>query len=447
MNVKSDRNKKKIYFSDAMNQIDQSIDYNEYSEVNSSDYFRETLYKAEDEVDKMMSSPLMSNYKKYKKKKISMNLIKKNKDYIFRKIKWLNDKENQKRIDINKKKSKNKLDSMLKRLKQINTNNKNSEEKEQIQNQKTIKNETNSFLPKINTLKSFNIDKKNQINDSDEFGLISDRNKKEEEKKHIMLTISNSLSKDYSLNNKSIKMRNNNYSSNETKSFYYTQKENKSNNKNRVDRENIYLKCIKGLKTLESLENNDQLQLLNINIYNINKSKDIGNRIYKKDNIMKRFLEENINALNKEKKDKKQEQVLKDYVKLKLKKDPIIKLSEKFAYFNRKPLLTLFHCENKEEKEKNGPLAKLKIRDKNIMRKLENDNRNKNLLMKRLDEDQIKYIKNGYFIINKDKDTDKKTKIKKINYESRTITGYDNEFFNKIKRVVPYENEENLLLK
>lgn len=447
MNVKSDRNKKKIYFSDAMNQIDQSIDYNEYSEVNSSDYFRETLYKAEDEVDKMMSSPLMSNYKKYKKKKISMNLIKKNKDYIFRKIKWLNDKENQKRIDINKKKSKNKLDSMLKRLKQINTNNKNSEEKEQIQNQKTIKNETNSFLPKINTLKSFNIDKKNQINDSDEFGLISDRNKKEEEKKHIMLTISNSLSKDYSLNNKSIKMRNNNYSSNETKSFYYTQKENKSNNKNRVDRENIYLKCIKGLKTLESFENNDQLQLLNINIYKINKSKDIGNRIYKKDNIMKRFLEENINALNKEKKDKKQEQVLKDYVKLKLKKDPIIKLSEKFAYFNRKPLLTLFHCENKEEKEKNGPLAKLKIRDKNIMRKLENDNRNKNLLMKRLDEDQIKYIKNGYFIINKDKDTDKKTKIKKINYESRTITGYDNEFFNKIKRVVPYENEENLLLK
>ena len=449
MNIKSDRNKKKIYFSDAMNQIDQSIDYNEYSEVNSSDYFRETLYRAEDEMEKMMSSPLMSSYKKYKKKKISMNLIKKNKDYIFRKIKWLNDKANQKSIvDINKKKSKNKLDSMLKRLKHINTCNKNSEEKEQVQNQKTIKNETNSFLPKINTLKSFNIDKSNQINDSDGFGLISDRNKKDEEKKHIMLTISNSLSKNYSLNDKTIKRRNNNYSNNDTKSFYYTQKENKSNNKNRAEsRENIYLKCIKGLKTLESIENNDQAQLLNINIYKNNKSKDIGNRIYNKDNIMKKFLEENINALNKEKRDKKQEQVLKDYVKLKLKIDPIIKLSEKFAYFNRKPLLTLFHCENKEEKKKNGPLAKLKIRDKNIMRKLENDNRSKNLLMKRLDEDQIKYIKNGYFIMNKDKDTDKKTKIKKINHEPRTITGFDNEFFNKIKRKVPYENEEILLLK
>ena len=201
------------------------------------------------------------------------------------------------------------------------------------------------------------------------------------------------------------------------------------------------------MKTLESIENDKQPKLLEINIYKINKSKDLGNRIYNKDNIMKRFLEENINALNKEKRDKKQEQVLKDYVKLKLKKDPIIKLSEKFAYFNRKPLLTLFHCENKEEKKKNGPLAKLKIRDKNIMKKLENDNRNKNLLMKRLDEDQIKYIKNGYFIINKDKDTDKKTKKKKINYESRNITGYDNAFFSKIKRIVPYENDENLLSK
>ena len=71
---------------------------------------------------------------------------------------------------------------MLKRLIQINIYNKNSGEKERVQNQKTIKNETNSFLTKINILKSFNIDKSNQINDSDRFGLISDRNKKEKEK-------------------------------------------------------------------------------------------------------------------------------------------------------------------------------------------------------------------------------------------------------------------------
>jgi hypothetical protein len=56
-----------ITFSDAMNQVDKSRDYNESSEVNSSEYFRETLNNAEDEINKMMSSPLISNHKKYKR--------------------------------------------------------------------------------------------------------------------------------------------------------------------------------------------------------------------------------------------------------------------------------------------------------------------------------------------------------------------------------------------
>ena len=63
----SNHKKYMITFSDAMNQIDKSRDYNEYSEVNSSEYFRETLNNAEDEINKMMSSPLISNYKKYKR--------------------------------------------------------------------------------------------------------------------------------------------------------------------------------------------------------------------------------------------------------------------------------------------------------------------------------------------------------------------------------------------
>ena len=91
-----------------------------------------------------------------------------------------------------------------------------------------------------------------------------------------------------------------------------------------------------------------------------------------------------IQTLPEDKAAKKKEQIMKDYVKLKLKKDPIIKLSEKFAYYNRKPLMTLFHFDDKEEKSRNGPLAKLKLKDKNIMRNLEKDNRNKNLLIKRL---------------------------------------------------------------
>ena len=92
MNLKSLRynDKDRIYFSDAMNQIDEFTEYNEYSEINSSDYFKESLYNAEEEVDKMMASPLMNDYKKLKNKKISNSLLKKNKEYILKKIKWLN---------------------------------------------------------------------------------------------------------------------------------------------------------------------------------------------------------------------------------------------------------------------------------------------------------------------------------------------------------------------
>ena len=51
MNINNKRNKEKgnIYFSDAIKQIDESLEYNEYSEINySSDYFKDSLYKAED---------------------------------------------------------------------------------------------------------------------------------------------------------------------------------------------------------------------------------------------------------------------------------------------------------------------------------------------------------------------------------------------------------------
>ena len=70
----------------------------------------------------------------------------------------------------------------------------------------------------------------------------------------------------------------------------------------------MYLNCIKGLKTLESYENEEQHKLLNINSYKINGSRDLENKIYKKDNMMKKFLEENISELNKDKNNRKQEQ-------------------------------------------------------------------------------------------------------------------------------------------
>ena len=88
MKVKVGRNNKKIYFSDAMKEIDESIDYNEFSEINSSNYFKETLYKAEDEVDKLMSTSLMVNYKKNKKFSVINEFVKKIK-IIFLKIKMV----------------------------------------------------------------------------------------------------------------------------------------------------------------------------------------------------------------------------------------------------------------------------------------------------------------------------------------------------------------------
>ena len=162
MKEKLERNKKNksIYFSDAMDKIDESLDFNEYNEVNSSAYFKETLFKAEDEVEKMMSSPLMSNFKKYKKQKLAVNLLKKNKDYIYKKIKMLTEKSHQKDNETNKRKKKVKLDSMIKRLNKINKNKikiPEEEEDEVIKSQQqTVKNKTISFLPKINTSKKIN---------------------------------------------------------------------------------------------------------------------------------------------------------------------------------------------------------------------------------------------------------------------------------------------------
>ena len=48
-----------ITFSDAMNQIDKNRNFNEYNEMNSSAYFKETMNNADEEINKMMSSPLI----------------------------------------------------------------------------------------------------------------------------------------------------------------------------------------------------------------------------------------------------------------------------------------------------------------------------------------------------------------------------------------------------
>ena len=322
-----------------------------------------------------------------------------------------------------KKKEKIKLNSILKRLKKINKNKIKISEEEEDENQKrNLRFETDSFLPKISASKTLNIDRNRKIEEP-EGGIETERKRLNEEKKKVLVTVSNSLTKNFSLKDKRVKNKNN-YSSITAKSFFFTPNKNKyieKDNKKRVETlENMYLNCIKGLEYLDFLEENKP-KLTNMKSYKIDKidkNTDLKKRLYNKDKLMKKFLVENINALNKDKTHKKEEQILKDYVQLKLKKDPIIKLSEKLAYFGHKPLLSLFNHEDREEKAKYSFLAQLKLKDKHIMKKLDNDNRDMNLLMKRLDEDQKKYEREGYFIITKEKekeDDKKRIKLKKIN--------------------------------
>ena len=152
--------------------------------------------------------------------------------------------------------------------------------------------------------------------------------------------------------------------------------------------------------------------------------------IKNKDKIMKTFLNENIKELSKDQNNREQK-IMKDYVDMKLKKDPIIRLSEKFANANRKPLLTLFHYDEEKKIIKDGPLAKLKVKDKKIMKKLDDDNRNARLLMKRLDEDQEKYTNGGYFFMTKGQDTFYQRNTFRLILDSNTNYQVDNDFLRR----------------
>jgi hypothetical protein len=192
----------------------------------------------------------------------------------------------------------------------------------------------------------------------------------------------------------------------------------KESNSSRHALENIFKRCIQELDTLRLYKEKDSEKLERINGYNCKKCKSLKRHILKnKDREMKAFLNENIKELN-EDKNNKEEKIMRDFIQLKLKKDPILKISEKFAYANRAPLLTLFNYDEKKKKIKNGPLAKLKIKDKKIMEKLDDDNRNAKLLMKRLDEDQEKYNSGGYFFTTKDQDNINKRNNYKTNLYS-----------------------------
>ena len=422
----------KMYFSDAMNKIDESIDYNEYSEVNTSEYFKNSLYKAEDEIDKMVSSPIMTNYKKYKNKKLSLSPRRK-KNLIFKRIQWLNERnrnrESEKRIRINS-------DSIKEKLYEINKDNIKKIIKKKIDNQRLHINSQN-LLPLINSSsKTIEVNANNRTLNSQK----NELNIEEKEKENYLRTEPNNPSN--SINNSINKKLNKDYYNHilsEKKRNILIEKRNRdlSNlekltsmdfNSSRQTLDSIYLKSIKELETLRLYKEKETERLKKINLLKNKKDKGLKNIMFKnRDKIMKAFLNENIKELSKDKNNREQK-IMKDYVEMKLKKDPIIRLSEKFAYANRKPLLTLFHYDEEKKIIKDGPLAKLKVKDKKIMKKLDDDNRNTRLLMKRLDEDQEKYTSGGYFFMTKDQDNFNQRNNFRVILDSNTNYQVDNGF-------------------
>ncbi len=227
-----------------------------------------------------------------------------------------------------------------------------------------------------------------------------------------------------------------------------------SHSKNNL--KNIYNNCIKSIENFE-LNSQEKIDIKFSSNMKLENPKPLESRLYNEDTSMNKYLVENINNFNKNNK-KKKVNIAKQLEDIRLKRDPILQLSEKFAYLNRKPLLQMFcNTEEKDKKVKKGPLEKLKVKDKFIMDNLEKDNRSKNLLMKRLEEDQIKYRKGGYFFITeeneeesimaKNKNKDKKNTVNKsadIEQENLLEQQNDNE---PILNKPGYESQRNILIK
>ena len=424
------QNKKKlmITFSDAMNHVDKKRDYNEYSEINSSAYFKDTLNNAEDEINKMMSSPLISNYKKFKRTdKTYSYIIHKDKEFILKRFLFLNEKAKKLREreigENNRAKNKFKVNPFFDRLSKIKCNfsktQKTEPNEEKNKNQKLLLTSGNvPFFPRIN--KNFN--------GKLLFKPLKTKRNTEElfVKNHYDNTryLSKTHDKYLLLDNEDNNLRN--------------------SNKNLL--KNMYDKCIESIERFESGAQ-EKIDIKFSSDIKIEKQKPLENRIYNDDTEMNKYLVENINTFNKNNK-KKKVNIAKQLEDIRLKRDPILNLSEKFAYMNRKPLLSLFNLNDEEEKKilKKGPLAELKVRDKIIMKNLNKDNWTKNLLMKRLDEDQVKYKKGGYFFMTETNEDDNNNKDKNGNKENQKDKDKENKSIdlgNDNKRLLILNNNED----
>ena len=432
------KNKKlMITFSDAMKEIDESRDFNEYGEINSSAYFKETMNNADDEINKMMSSPLISIYRRYRRSNNTyQDVLKKNKEYILNRLYPLDKLKNIKKKPEEKiqKKKKIKINPIYDRLAKIKINFSNyiktESNEEKDKKRKLILTSGNiPFFPKVN--KNFSERKK----------IVFKPLTKKRNSEDIFLKT---------------KIENSHYfSKTHNKTLNYYENNQRSSNKNLL--KSMYNECLRGIENLE-YNTEEKKELKFSSKMKIVKPMPLEDRLYNNDLGMNKYLIENINIFN-ENNRKKNVNIAKQLEDIRLKRDPILKLSEEFAYKNRKPLFSLFNY-NVEDKGnltvRKGPLAELKVKDAMIMKNLEKDNRNKNLLIKRLEEDQAKYKKGGYFFeIMKNEEEPIKINPKKNEKddsnknkdEENNILTKENNTENNLIKSSRYESQRNILLK
>ena len=317
----------------------------------------ETIHNAENIIYKIVKANLFAGYKDITKFKDSMfkfnnsklsrnkNLVTNNKRYIIK------DKSPMKTFNTNN-------PNKLKRFKSLveNSNNNsfgNNDSKEENWTEKKNKEKYGNYSIKSHKTKK-------EINDRI-FPSLSVDNAKNLNEKAITL---------------SKKRDNSNYNLYETRS----------------NLKQVYRNCIKQIKNFH---------YLNTHKADIRSAKlDSGFEKLinpKKEDIIQKDILEVQSYSNK---DEMKKSRLKDILFTKSKNDAISNLSENFAYNVNKPLYQIFSTDF--EINNRDTMRKLfEVKDKSILSKLENDNRNKKMLLKRLDEDFSKYKHNGYFIINK----------------------------------------------
>ena len=236
------------------------------------------------------------------------------------------------------------------------------------------------------------------------------------------ISVSNII-KESNQKNKNISFNNHN-EPNKTETFEKSLEKNYANStanynltQTKANLSKIYLNCIRDIKSfkylnIESKSREKKRAKINSSFEKLLKNNSIGVS-YNKNSKIIRNSKNKYNSCEKDKileEDLKEKESNKDnYKKAKLKdilfkskNDIISNLSEKFAYNINNKLLKIFSTDGTKTFSQIR-MKKFKIKNRNILNDLEDDNRNVKLLIKRVDNNLYKYKNNDYFFVRNNK--------------------------------------------